>query len=112
WFIFAITALVVFKFWLIRAEEIYGYTTEYDCLWFLRAAKDWYWGMPYDWTALFRLQAYPLFIPLVHSFGVPLRIAIELLQIGGYLFFVLALRKANVPRVVSLSIFAVCLLHP
>ena len=100
------------KLWLVHNEEIYGYTTFYDCLWFLNSAKHWYWGMPYGWTAFIRPPAYPLFIAMVHEFGIPLRIAIELLQIGAYCVLIAALRSAAVPRWLCLSIFIALVLHP
>jgi hypothetical protein len=104
--------LIVFKFWLVHTEDIYGSATEYDALWYLGAAKNWYWGSPYSWTAFVRPPAYPLFIALMHLCAIPLRIAIELVQIGAYLALVAAFRKAGVPRSVCLLAFAVMVLHP
>jgi hypothetical protein len=104
--------LIVFKFWLVHTEDIYGSATEYDALWYVNAARHWYWGSPYSWTAFARPPAYPLFIALAHLCAIPLRIAIELFQIGAYLVLVSAFRKAGVPRLVCLLAFAVMLLHP
>jgi hypothetical protein len=104
--------LIIFKFWLVHTEGIYGSATEYDALWYLNAARNWYWGSPYTWTAFARPPAYPLFIALMHLCAIPLRIAIELLQIGAYLVLVAAFRKAGIPRWVCLSAFTVMLLHP
>lgn len=104
--------LVVFKFWLVHTEEIYGSATEYDALWYLHAARNWYWGAPYSWTAFVRPPAYPLFIALMHLCAIPLRIAIELVQIAGYLVLTHAFRKAAVPRSVCLLSFAAMILHP
>jgi len=97
--------VVIFKLWLVHTEDIYGSATEYDALWYVNAAKHWYWGSPYSWTAFVRPPSYPLFIALVHLCGVPLRMAIELLQMGSYLVMVGALRKAAVSRIVCLVIF-------
>jgi hypothetical protein len=108
----ALLILIVFKFWLVHTEDIYGSATEYDALWYLGAAKHWYWGSPYSWTAFARPPAYPLFIALMHLCAIPLRIAIELFQIGAYLALVAAFRKAGAPRSVCLLAFAVMLLHP
>lgn len=104
--------LIVFKFWLVHTEDIYGSATEYDALWYLGAARNWYWGAPYSWTAFVRPPAYPLFIALVHLCAIPLRIAIELLQIGAYLVLVTVFRRVSVPRSVCLLAFAAMLLHP
>jgi hypothetical protein len=104
--------LVVFKFWLVHTEDIYGSATEYDALWYLNAARHWYWGSPYSFTAFARPPAYPLFIALAHLCAIPLRIAIELFQIGAYLVLVSAFRKAGIPRWVCLFAFGVMVLHP
>ena len=104
--------LIFFRFWLVQTEDIYGSSTEYDALWYVGAAKNWYWGAAYSWTAFVRPPAYPLFIALVHASGIPLRIAIELLQIGGYLVLIAAFRRAAVPRTACLVAFAAMVLHP
>lgn len=105
-------ALVAFKLWLVNTEEIYGSATEYDALWFVNAAKHWYWGSEYSWTAFVRPPAYPLFIAFIHLCGLPLRIGIELMQAAGYLALVAGLRKAELPRVACLLSFAAMILHP
>src|SRR5437588_8903286 len=104
--------LASFKLWLVQTEDIYRRATAFDALWYVGSAKNWYWGSPYSWTAFARPPSYPLFIALVHWCGLPLRIAIEFLQMGGYLVLVGALRKAAVPRVVCLLVFAAMVLHP
>lgn len=104
--------LVVFKLWLVHAENIYGSATEYDALWFLNAAKHWYWGSEYSWTAFVRPSAYPLFIAFVHLCGIPLRIGIELMQAAGYMALVAGLRRAGMPRGICLVCFAAMILHP
>ena len=112
WLAGGLLLLIVFKFWLVHTEDIYGSATEYDALWYLNAARNWYWGSPYSWTAFARPPAYPLFIALVHLCVIPLRLAIELLQIGAYLVLITAFRKAGIPRWVCLLAFAVMVLHP
>src|SRR4051812_31028120 len=105
-------ALAFFKLWVVHTEEIYGSSTEYDALWYVGSAKHWYWGAPYSWTAFVRPCAYPLFIALLHFLAVPLRFGIELVQMVGYTVLIVALRKAAVPRVLCLVIFAAMILHP
>jgi hypothetical protein len=111
-FAFGLILLVLFKLWVVHTEEIYGSSTEHDALWYVNSAKHWYWGAPYSWTAFVRPCAYPLFIAVVHFCGIPLRIAIELAQMAGYAVFIAALRKAGLPRVLCLIIFALMILHP
>jgi hypothetical protein len=104
--------LALFKLWLVHTDEIYGSATEYDALWFVNAAKHWYWGAEYSWTAFVRPPAYPLFIAVVHLCALPLRIGIELMQMAGYLMLVAGFRKAGVPRLVCLASYGVMILHP
>ena len=107
-----ILLLVAFKLWLVHTELIYGSATEFDALWFVNAAKHWYWGADYSWTAFIRPPAYPLFIASVHFLKIPLRIAIELMQATGYAVLIAGLRKAGVPRWVCFLSFAAMILHP
>lgn len=108
----AIAALIAFKLWLVHGEEIVGSATQYDALWYLRSARDWYWGATYDWIAFIRPCAYPLWIASLHLLHIPLRLAIELLQIGGALTLVFALRRLGLSRLFCLLSFACLCLHP
>lgn len=111
-FVLGLFAIIIFKFWLVHTEEIFGYTTKYDCLWYLDSAKHWYWNSPYSWIAFCRPPAYPLFIAIVHALRIPLRVAIECLQMGGYVALIGALREIRFPRWLALSVFALLLFHP
>lgn len=104
--------LALLKLWIVHTEEIYGSSTEYDALWYVGSAKHWYWGAPYSWTAFVRPCAYPVFIAVMHFCGVPLRIAIELMQMAGYAILIAAFRKAGVPRLLCGVIIAAMILHP
>lgn len=112
WFALGLLLVALGKLWLVHTEEIYGSATEYDALWNLNAAKQWYWGSEYSWTAFARPPAYPLFIAFVHLCGIPLRVAIELMQAIGYLALIAALRRAGVPRGICVVSFAAMILHP
>ena len=111
-FTLGLVGVIFFRLWLVHTEDIYGSATEYDALWYVGSAKNWYWGASYSWTAFVRPPAYPLFIAVVHASGIPLRIAIELVQIGAYLVLMTAIRRAAVPSVVCLLAFAAMVLHP
>lgn len=104
--------LSLFKFWIVRNEDIYGAATEYDALWFLAAAKRWYWGADYSWLAFARPAAYPLWVALVHAVGLPLRCGTELLQMGGYAALAGVLVRLGMPRTIGVVVYAVCTLHP
>jgi hypothetical protein len=110
--VLGILFLSVLKFWIIQTESIYYAEAEYDDLCFLLAAKHWYWGADYNWTAFARPPAYPLWLALVHSAGIPLRWGIELLQMVGYAALVGAMVRAGLNRAVGVLIYAALTLHP
>jgi len=111
-FILAVAIVIAFKLWLIHGETIVGSATQYDALWYLRSARHWYWGATYDWIAFIRPCAYSLWIATVHLLHIPLRLAIELLQMGGALTLVFAVRALDVNRWFCLASFALICLHP
>jgi hypothetical protein len=111
-FVAGIILLAVFKLWLVHEEEIYGSANYFDDLNYLRAAERWYWGAEYSWTSFVRAPAYPLWIALVHTLGLPLRTAQEILFLGGYAVLIAALRAAGVSRPVAILIYAAAILHP
>ena len=105
-------AVVLTKLWLIHSEEICGSATYHDAFWFVRSARDWYWGADYNWTAFVRPPAYPLWLAVTSAAGVPQRIAIDLLQMSGFALLALGLRRSGVSRVACLAGFAAACLHP
>ena len=111
-FVTGVIVLAVFKLWLVHEEEIYGSANFFDQLNYLRAAEHWYWGAEYSWTSFVRAPGYPLWIALVHTSGLPLRTAQELLFLGGYAVLIAALRAAGVSRPVALLIYTAAILHP
>lgn len=111
-YLLSIAGAIGAKFWLIQSEEIFGSWSEYDALWYLKSASNWYWNAPYSWNAFFRTPGYPLFIATVHMLGIPLRIGIELFQTSGYLLIIYALRWLRYPRWLCFVVFAVSLFNP
>jgi len=107
-----IATLIALKLWLVHAEDIIGSATQHDALWYVRSASHWYWYAPYSWTAFVRPCAYPLWIAVIHLLHVPLRLAIELLQVGGALVLLIALRRMGANRWVSSVCFAAICFHP
>jgi hypothetical protein len=108
----ALATIIVFKLWLVHGETIVGSATQYDALWYLRSARHWYWGASYDWIAFIRPCAYPLWIAVVRLLHIPLRLAIELWQLGGALTLVFAFRGLGVNRWFCVVSFALICLHP
>ena len=104
--------IVAFKLWLSHSEEICGSATYHDAFWFVRAARDWYWGAEYNWTAFVRPPAYPLWLAAIHELGIRQRLAIDLLQMSGFGLLVFGLARAGVSRRVSVLAFAAACFHP
>lgn len=111
-FLLVIALMIASKLWLVHGEEIVGSATQYDALWYVRSASHWYWSTDYDWIAFIRPCAYPLWLAAVHWLHLPLRLAIELLQIGGGLTLLSAFRKLGVNRWCCLASFLLLCLHP
>jgi hypothetical protein len=111
-FAVVIATLIALKLWLVQAEDIIGSATQYDALWFVRSASHWYWNAPYSWTAFVRPCAYPLWIAVIHLVHLPQRLAIELLQIGGALVLLIALRRLGTNRWIASLCFAAICFHP
>ena len=111
-FTLLLLAVVIAKLWVIATQEIAGSATRHDALWYVRSARDWYWGATYDWTAFVRPPAYPLWLAVVQSVGVRQRIAIELLQASAFLAVVLALVRVGFPRPLALAAFALMCFQP
>ncbi len=106
------SGLILFKLWLIHGEEVIGAAGEYDQILNLKASRFWYWDAPYTYTAFMRPPGLPLFMAFSHHLGIPLRLALELLQLGSYLFLVTGLRKAGVSVLVCLFCYAALIFHP
>ncbi|MEO8439431.1 MAG: hypothetical protein ABI540_04330 [Spartobacteria bacterium] len=111
-FFLALALIAGLKLWLVHGEEIVGSATQYDALWYVRSASHWYWGTPYDWIAFIRPPTYPLFIAIMRLLHLPLRFAIELLQIGGALALVVGLRALGVSRWAAVVSFILICFHP
>ncbi len=104
--------MIAIKLFLVQGEDIVASDTQYDALWYVRSASHWYWGAAYDWNAFIRPCTYPLWIAGVSFFHLPLRLAIELAQLGGALFLIYALRTLEVGRWSCALAFAFIALHP
>jgi hypothetical protein len=111
-YLISLGLVVTAKFWLIQSEEIFGSWGEYDTIWYLKSASNWYWNTPYSWTAFFRTPGYPLFIAFVHMLGMPLRIGIEIFQLSGYLLIIYALRRLDYPRWLCFVVFVISTFNP
>ena len=111
-FVASVAALFLFKLWLVHGEDIIGSATQFDALWYLRSAAAGYWWRRYDWIAFIRPCAYPLWIAAMAWLHIPLRLAIELLQLTGAVVLIAGLRSVGVGRSVCVAAFAVIALHP
>lgn len=72
----------------------------YDQLWFIKAADsmmNFEWLGSYDKFTLIRPPGYPIWIWLVNTTGIPLRLATELLLLGSSFALIVSLKKAGFP---------------
>lgn len=111
-FAVVVLAIVGTKLWLVDTQEIAGSATRHDALWFVRSARDWYWGAKYDWTAFVRPPAYPLWLAVVQWIGIRQRVAIELLQSAAFLALAVAMIRTGLPRWVGLVAFGLMCFQP
>jgi hypothetical protein len=105
------------KLWLISREEIVARAEPYDDLFYLRAAKEWYWfgsytNAPYGTPPFIRPAVYPLFLAITKLSGIPLRISIELLFLIAAFVFVWTIVKAGLPWFMGILLYAAIIFHP
>jgi hypothetical protein len=80
----ATLALGLLKLWLAHGDEIIAVHNPWDQLRYAEMARELRagrWLGPYNQATLIRSPAYPAWVALVGAFGVPLRIAVELLLV-------------------------------
>ena len=104
--------IIVCKLWLAAAEEIHALNLPHDDLLYLALAKNWYWGEAYSDVSWIRLPAFPIWIAIVHALGIPLRLANELLFLGGASFFSLELAAVARRRWVAPFLTALLVFNP
>ncbi len=93
----AFTTLVVgLKLWTIGADEIRA--SPYDAHGYMQSALNSFWGNPYSAHGYDRQPGYPLLIAAGRSFGLPLRLWMELLHCGAALLLASALPRLHLPR--------------
>jgi hypothetical protein len=109
--------LALLKLWLVRGDEIACLGSPFDDIWYVQAAKDWYWlrayrTLPFGTPPYVRLPAYPLYVALAGLTGMPLRIVNELLFLLAAFVFIRVLIKAGQSRPLALLLYAAIIFHP
>jgi len=104
--------VVVAKLILTSNEEIAAFNLPHDDLWHIRAALRGYWGGAYAPVNFFHLPIYSFFIGFVRLFGIPLRVASELVYCGAAVYLAVAVWRIGVPAVISGAVGAAVILHP
>src|SRR5690349_15149912 len=79
----ALILIGLFKLLLVSKQDIVAFDRPHDDYWQILSSSHWYWGAPYDQWTLMHLPVYPLFVALTRLTGLPLRLAIELVYLGG-----------------------------
>jgi hypothetical protein len=108
----ALVLLALFKLLLVSKHDIVAFERPHDDFWQILASGNWYWGAPYSEWTLIQLPVYPLFAALVRLTGLPLRLAIEFVYLGGAAALAVALGRLAVPRWLQTLVFALIAFHP
>jgi hypothetical protein len=109
--------LALLKLWLVRGDEIACLGSPFDDIWYMQAAKDWYWlrsyrALPFGTPPYVRLPAYPLYVALASLTGMPLRIVNELLFLLAAFVFIWVLIKAGQSQALGLLLYIAIIFHP
>src|SRR5262249_53312538 len=102
----------LFKLLLISKQDIVAFDRPHDDYWQIMSSGHWYWGAPYDQWTLIHLPVYPLFVALTRLTGLPLRLAIELVYLGGAAMLAISLGRLALPRWLQVVAFALIAFHP
>ena len=84
--VWLLICLVIGKLILMSQNEILASYSPHDDLWQIRAAGRAYWGGDYSPDKLYHLPVFPIFIAIVRLFGLPLRLAFEIVYCGAASF--------------------------
>ena len=99
--------LAALKLWLIGGVEIIG--MEFDAQSYLVMAQHWYWDQLWMYV---RPPIFPLYVAVVHEFGIPLRLANEAIYLAASASIALALLNLCYPRWAVLALFALLAFLP
>jgi len=104
--------LVGVRLYLAGDRDIVATNSPYDEYWYVSSALRGIWGGSYDQMAFAHLPVYAGWIAILHVFGIPGRLAIDLawLAASGYLAY--ALRHLTGSRWLAVAVFAFLAFHP
>lgn len=103
---------IALKLWLVHRHEIVACDYPFDDPWYVTASTNWYWWGTYADGAFIRPPAYPLWIALSRSMGLPLRLSTEFLLLAAAGALALSLLRAGLPRVAATLVFGLIIFHP
>ena len=104
--------LGLIKLGLVSNHEIIAVFRPHDEYWNILAAKSWVWARPYDQWTLIQLPVYALFIAVVGTTGIPLRVSIEVDYIVCSAVLISSLGRLGLPGPLRVVTFALLLFHP
>lgn len=104
----AIALISASRFMLAGQDEVIATSSDPED--FVRLASQWHFGAPA--TALSRLPVYPLFLAVIDVSGIPLRIAIEIVQLFCFALFATGCVRIGVSRIAGIAVFASLALAP
>src|SRR5271166_4188685 len=107
-----LVALALLKLALVSNQDIVAWYRPHDDYWQIVSAANWVWWRPYSEWTLMHLPVYPVFIALTGAVGLPLRMAIELLYIGGAATLAFALGRVGLSSLLQVVLFGMIVFHP
>ncbi len=111
-FLLALAVQIGLKLWLVHHHEVVACDYPFDDPWYVVASTNWYWWGSYAEGAFIRSPAYPLWIALSRSAGLPLRLSTEFLFLAAAGAFILSLVRAGLPRTAATVVFGLIVFHP
>jgi hypothetical protein len=108
----AILLLGLVKVALVSTHDIEALNAPHDAYWHILSAASWYWWRPFNEWTLMNPPVYPLFVAAMKITGLPLRMAIELLYIGGAATLTLSLGRLGIGPLARIVVFGLIVFHP
>jgi hypothetical protein len=104
--------LAFLKLALVSNQDIVAWYRPHDDYWQIVSASHWVWWRPNSEWTLMHLPVYPVFVAVTGAIGLPLRLAIELLYIGGAAALALAFGRLGLPKLLQVILFGLIVFHP
>jgi hypothetical protein len=110
--LFGFLLITLLKLVLVSNQDIVAWYRPHDDYWQILSAAHSVWWRPYSEWTLMHLPVYPVFVAVMGAIGLPLRLAIELLYIGGAAALAFAFGRLGLPKLLQVILFGLIVFHP